>query len=81
MTPLGIRELDGMVVEDLAHVAAHADLPAAHALGFGGMHPDDPVSDVQIVDVLLDDVVAAEPVEVIPVADLVLHFGFARFAG
>jgi len=35
----------------------------------------DPVNDVQIVDVLLDDMVAANPGEVVPVAHLVFHFG------
>ena len=38
----------------------------------------DPVADVEVVDVLLDDVVAAEPGEVVPVADLVLHFRLVR---
>ena len=36
--------------------------------------------DVEVVDVLLDDVVAAEPVEVVPVAHLVFHFGLLRLA-
>ena len=36
-----------------------------------------PVSDVDVVAVLFDDVIAAEPVEVIPVAHLILHFGIA----
>ena len=34
-----------------------------------------PVADVQVVDVLLDDVIAAEPGEVVPVVHLVFHFG------
>ena len=38
----------------------------------------DPVSDVEIVNVLLDDVIAAQPSEVVPVAHLVFHFGLAR---
>ena len=41
----------------------------------------EPVDHVEIVDVLLDDVVAAEPGEVVPVAHLVVHFGFARAGG
>ena len=44
----------------------------------------EPVDHVQIVDVLLDDVVAAEPGEVVPVAHLVLHFALdlaARLRG
>ena len=38
----------------------------------------DPVADVEVVDVLLADVVAAEPAEVVPVVDLVLHFVGSR---
>ena len=78
---VGIGELDGVVVVDFAHVLAHADLPAAHALGLDGMALGDPVADVDVVHVLLDDVVAAEPGEIVPVADLVLHFRLARLAG
>ena len=48
---------------------------AAHAVGLDRMIVLDPVADVEVVDVLLADVVAAEPDEVIPVAHLVFHFG------
>ena len=44
------------------------------------MHAAEPVADVEVVDVLLDDVIAAEPVEVVPVAHLVFHFGLAGLA-
>ena len=40
----------------------------------------DPVTDVQVVNVLLADVVAAEPDEMVPVAHLVFHFGHFRRA-
>ena len=79
-----VGEFDEVVVEDLAHallrVAALVALDAgAHAVGLDGMVALDPVADVDVVDVLLDDVVAAEPDEVVPVADLVDHFGHFRF--
>jgi len=40
----------------------------------------DPVADVQVVDVLLGDVVAADPRVVIRIAQLVGHLGHPRFA-
>ena len=43
-----------------------------------GWRAEGPAGDVEVVDVLLDDVVAAEPEEVVPVADLVLGVAPAR---
>ncbi len=40
----------------------------------------DPMGDVEVVNVLLDDVIAAEPDKVVPVAHLVFHFGLLRLA-
>ena len=45
-----------------------------------GCVPSDPVHDVEIVDVLLDDVIAGEPGEVVPVADLPLDVAPPRLA-
>ena len=44
-------------------------------LALTGIAALEPVDDVEVVDVLLDDVIAAEPGEVVPVAHLVFHFG------
>ena len=63
------------MVEDFAVVQAFASFAAALAAGFDRVTAFDPVDDVEVVDVLLDDVVAANPDEVIPVAHLVFHFG------
>ena len=52
-----------------------ARLPAAHADGLDRVRADRPVDHVEVVDVLLDDVVAGEPGEVVPVAELLLHVG------
>ena len=71
---VGILELDRVMIEDFAVVLALAHLAAAHAVGPDRVAALEPVDDVQVVDVLLDDVVAAEPGEVVPVAHLVLHF-------
>ena len=74
---VGIGEFDGMMVEDVAVFFAGAHLAAAHALGLGRMGFLDPIADVEVVDVLLADVIAAEPGEEVPVADLVFELGQA----
>ena len=73
-----------MVREDLADARGGASevtrSAAAHPVALLGVvkriavsHDD--VSNVQIVHVLLENIIAAEPDEVVPVADLALHFG------
>jgi len=69
-----VLELDEVVVEDLAVILARAHQPAALALGADRVAAQHPVADVDVVDVLLHDVVAAQPIEVVPVPHLVLHF-------
>lgn len=71
---IGVFEFDAVVVKNFAGVGADADFGAAHAVGFDGVAVFEPVDDVEVVDVLFDDVVAANPVEVVPVAHLVFHF-------
>src|SRR5215204_5979537 len=63
------------MVEDFAVVGALADFATAHAMGADRVTVFDPVGDVHIMNVLLDDVIAAKPNEVVPVAHLVFHFG------
>ena len=70
---VGIRVFDRVMIEDVAVLFASADLSAAHALGFDGMTVLDPVADIEIVNVLLADVIAAEPIEEVPVANLVFE--------
>src|SRR5436305_1011261 len=70
-----ILEFHSVMIEDFAVVQTLADFATAHALSADGVALFDPVNDIQIVDVLLDDMVAANPGEVIPVAHLVFHFG------
>ena len=69
-----VFEFDGVMVEDFAVVRAFAGFGAV-AAGADRVTAFEPVDDVEIVDVLFDDVVAADPDEVIPVAHLVFHFG------
>src|SRR5262245_47252050 len=62
---------DREVVVNLAMPLAGAGLPAAETGdGFHRMGAEDPIHDVEVVDVLLDNVVAAEPREVVPVFEL-----------
>ena len=71
---VSVFEFDAVVVKDFAGVGADANFGASHAVGFDGVAVFEPVDDVKVVDVLFDDVVAANPVEVVPVAHLVFHF-------
>jgi len=69
------------MIKDFAVVGSAGLLRAAHAVSFDGMRILlDPVHDVEIVDVLLDDMIAADPGEVIPILHLVLHLAHARLA-
>ena len=76
-----IRELHHVVIENLPVILSAANLPAAHSLRFYGQHLLDPIADIHVVDMLLDNMVAADPGEVIPVADLIHHLALIRLAG
>ena len=76
---VGVFELDAVMIEDLAVVwspcrPAQPPMP----LPSHGQPAFQPIADVEIVNVLLDDMIAAEPDEVIPVAHLVFHFASDR---
>jgi hypothetical protein len=75
---VGILEFDVVMVKNLAIINAFAHLASAHAPGFDRVALLDPIDDIQVVDVLLVDVIAAQPDEIIPIAHLVFHF--RRFA-
>src|SRR5690606_24041409 len=76
-----VRKLDEVVIEDLAVVRAGAYEAAALSLCVYRITLLHPVGHVDVVDVLLGDVVAAEPVKVVPVTHLVLHLGLAGLPG
>src|SRR4029079_2366461 len=59
----------------LTHLASRT---AAHADGADRVAIHDPVDHVEVVNVLLDDVIAAQPEEVVPVVDLVRAVLLAR---
>ena len=75
-----IDEVDAVVVIDLTRLARHPILLATGAVGRLRHAVEEPVGDVDVVDVLLADVVAREPVEVVPVVDLELHLRLVRLA-
>src|SRR4051812_33099971 len=69
-----VGELHGMMIEDLAEVVLVAIiLSPALPLSSDRIVVHDPVDNVEIMNVLLDDVVATEPVELIPVPHLELQ--------
>ena len=73
---------DGEVVEDFSVLLVGTNLATAHSLAFDGVAVAFyPVTDVEVVDVLLADVVAAQPCVVVPVAKLVFHFAADLIAG
>ena len=72
MDVVGELVVDREVIVALAAFGFVDHLAAAHAHGSNGMGADGPAGDVKVVHVLLDDVVAAEPDEMVPVAKLVL---------
>ena len=75
-----VLEVDRVVVVDFARLARHPLLPAADAVGRDRHVVEEPVGDVDVVDVLLADVISAEPVEVVPVVHLILHLRLVGLA-
>ena len=69
---VGILHLNGEVIPDVSGDTA-AVLPSTHAVKFHRRAAKRPVDHIEIVQVLLDDLVAAEPVPVIPVPALPLE--------
>src|SRR5690348_15347813 len=63
-----------MVIEDVSVLLASTDLPAAHALGLDRVRFLNPIANIEIVNMLLTNVVAAKPREEIPVSHLVFQF-------
>src|SRR2546430_11380992 len=61
------------MVEDFAVIRPFADFHATHSIGANRMSFLDPIHDVEVMNVLLDNVIAAGPDEVIPIPHLVLH--------
>ena len=77
-----IGEFDKVMVEDFAGVdAVLTNFASAHGVGGNRVihlvaFAEEPVADVEVVNVLFANVIAAEPVEVVPVFHLIRHFSF-----
>ena len=79
---VGVFEDDGVMIVDVAELLAGAHLPAADADGtHRRLVVHHPGALVEAVDVLLDDVIAREPGEIEPIAELKLHVAPARPCG
>ena len=79
--PFGVLVFHCEMVEDVAMFGPRADLPTAQAGdGTNRVIAQDPVHDVQVVDVLFDDVISGEPREVVPVSQLPFHVAPAFLA-
>ena len=66
---VGIFELHEMMVKNLPMAFGIAHLPSAHALGANWMRRFNPIADVNVMNVLLDDVVMdSVPSRVAPIA-------------
>lgn len=76
---VGVFEFDGEVVVDVAIDGGGSGLASAEAGGADGVGLEDPVHDIEVMDVLFDDVVTAEPGEIVPVAELPFDIGPAGF--
>src|SRR5688500_14529631 len=70
-----ILKINREVIVDVAVLRLGAMLTSAHPGRFHRMPGHDPVGDIDVVHVLLDDVIAGEPREVQPVANLPFRFG------
>src|SRR5438046_5190996 len=79
MNALGPFEIDSEEVVNLA-VARIPGSPEAHADRVSRMALEGPVEHVEVMDVLLDDMVAAHPGEAVPIMNLVRDVAHARLS-
>src|SRR2546423_7058590 len=70
---VGVCELNGEVIVNVALLRTGPGLASAQRQGFDRVILESPVDDVEIVNVLLDNVVAGKPGEVVPVSELPFH--------
>ena len=73
---VGVGKFYRVVIEDLSRIDTDANLASTHPLRLDGESIHQPVSNIEVVNVLLDNMVSAKPIEVVPVFHLVLEFGF-----
>src|SRR5690606_15846374 len=74
---VGVVVFNVMMVEDLTKFFSCSYLTSAHAHSFHGVCTLEPVHDIDIVDMLFDDMIAAEPRAILRLPHLVFHLGVA----
>src|SRR5690606_16525475 len=74
-----IMELYIVMVKDFSILFSCAHLATTHTLGLNGIATLKPVEDIDVMDMLFRNVIATKPVEIIPVAHLILHFSLTWF--
>src|SRR5205823_13407736 len=77
---VGVFKLDCKVIVDVALLRAGPGLASAQSQRLDRVVLERPVDDVEIMHVLLNDVVAGKPGEVVPVPDLPFHVSPASLA-
>src|SRR5690606_41862228 len=76
-----VRQFDSEVIINLAVLFADTVCPTSRALNRNGIFSFYPVCYINIMNVLFDNVIAAQPVKIIPISHLILHLGLFRLAG
>src|SRR6476661_6912207 len=74
---ISINKLYSVIVEDFSMVLSGSEKAATGTLCRYGISILYPIGDIDIVNMLFIDVIAAKPVEIIPVTHLVFHFSLA----
>ena len=72
---VGIGKLDAVMIKNLPMVLAPSNLPSAHPACFDRISAFEPIADVQVMNMLLVNMVATQPVEVVPIVHLIFHLG------
>src|SRR5690554_3347952 len=77
--PICICKPDRMVVKNLPMFLAGPYHSTSRSLCLHGKRTFHPVGHINVMDVLLHDVIATQPVEIVPVPHLVFHLRLPRF--
>src|SRR5690625_8049618 len=67
-----------MVIKYLAVIFPFSHFTSTHPVGYHRILAYKPVGYINVVNMLLQDVIPAEPVEVIPVSHLILQLSLSR---
>src|SRR5579872_5015270 len=76
---ISILKLYIVVIENFTILLSLSHFTATHALCFHRIAALEPIDNVKVVDMLLYNVITANPIKIIPIAHLVFHFSLTRF--